>query len=146
MMRFWRRVPRRWERRRWMRLLRFRRRSRQCLAISKFLIVAGPKRSLPLSQSSPRLHHTNGGYRLIGSLAAKPRSNFLRRSSRQGRGNTSLNVVRSTLALPHGNEGLLGHHFASDVPRANYIRTPSGSCNNSHRQTRLNRHGISALS
>src|SRR4029077_19727753 len=67
----------------------------------KFLMVAGPKRSLPtFATMATEPQHRRAATAWFAPLPPKPRSNFLPKMVSPGRGNTSLNVVRSTLALP----------------------------------------------
>src|SRR5438552_10367498 len=68
---------------------------------SKFPIVAGPKRSLPTFATMPTFApQRRAATAWLAPLPPKPRSNFLPKMVSPGRGNTSWNVVRSTLALP----------------------------------------------
>src|SRR6267143_163714 len=111
---------------------------------SKFLIVAGPNRSLPTLATMPTLApQRRAPTAWLAPLPPNPRSNFLPKIVSPGRGNTSLNVVRSTLALPTiAMRDCLAIASPPKIPRADYIRTPSGNCNNSHQRARLSCHAI----
>ena len=69
--------------------------------LRKFSIVAGPNRSLPtratINTSAP---HSRAATAWFAPLPPKPRSNFCPKMVSPGLGNWSLNVVRSTFALP----------------------------------------------
>src|SRR5947207_3198848 len=96
---------------------------------SKFAIVAGPKRSLPTFATMPTVApHRRAATAWLAPLPPKPRSNFLPKMVSPGRGNTSWNVVRSTLALPTtAIKDSLAIISPLVILGADYIRTRPGT-------------------
>src|SRR5208337_2187493 len=68
---------------------------------SKFLTVAGPNKSLPtLATMATEAPHRRAATAWLAPFPPNPRSNFFPKIVSPGRGNVSLKIVRSTLALP----------------------------------------------
>src|SRR6202040_2160108 len=108
---------------------------------SKFFIVAGPNRSLPTLATMPTFApQRRAATAWLAPLPPKPRSNFLPKIVSPGRGNTSLNVVRSTLALPTtAIRDCLAFILPLVIPSADYIRTEPGNRINSRLRGELSR-------